>query len=487
MLRNIASEDITMVEVLIEQPNPKQALFFKAKGRYINYGGARAGGKSWAMRNKFVLLCGRYNGIQCLLLRRTLPELQENHVQPLLRLLKNVAVYNKQEKVFNFPNGARLKLGYCANENDVLQYQGQAYDVIGLEEATMFTEFQFNCLRESNRSSGLMSESFAPRMYLTCNPGGVGHHWVKRLFVDRKYKDKERPEDYTFIPASVYDNSVFMERDPDYVAQLESLPEKRRKMMLLGEWDVAEGAFFEEFADNPEHYEDRIKTHVIAPFEIPDGWKIYRSFDWGYNKPFSCGWWAVDYDGVVYRILELYGCTKNDNEGVRWTPPQVFAEIHRIETEHRWLKGKKIQGIADPAIWDAETGESIADTAAKHQVYFTQGDNKRIAGWMQVHYRMAFDDNGYPMMYVFNNCKAFIRTIPLLQYDDHKVEDLNTEGEDHIADETRYFLMSRPISPRAQVKPDEYEKNPLKIFLDIPKEDLVAPPSRPKMVIVKEN
>lgn len=487
MLRNIASEDITMVEVLIEQPNPKQALFFKAKGRYINYGGARAGGKSWAMRNKFVLLCGRYKGIQCLLLRRTLPELQENHVQPLLRLLKNVAVYNKQEKVFNFPNGARLKLGYCANENDVLQYQGQAYDVIGLEEATMFTEFQFNCLRESNRSSGLMSESFAPRMYLTCNPGGVGHHWVKRLFVDRKYKDKERPEDYTFIPASVYDNSVFMERDPDYVAQLESLPEKRRKMMLLGEWDVAEGAFFEEFADNPEHYEDRIKTHVIAPFEIPDGWKIYRSFDWGYNKPFSCGWWAVDYDGVVYRILELYGCTKNDNEGVRWTPPQVFAEIHRIETEHRWLKGKKIQGIADPAIWDAETGESIADTAAKHQVYFTQGDNKRIAGWMQVHYRMAFDDNGYPMMYVFNNCKAFIRTIPLLQYDDHKVEDLNTEGEDHIADETRYFLMSRPISPRAQVKPDEYGKNPLKIFLDIPKEDLVAPPSRAKMVIVKEN
>lgn len=487
MLRIIASEEVEMIEVLIEQPHPKQALFFKAKGRYINYGGARAGGKSWAMRNKFVLLCGRYSGIQCLLLRRTLPELQENHVQPLLRLLKGVATYNKQEKVFNFPNGARLKLGYCANENDVLQYQGQAYDVIGLEEATMFTEFQFNCLRESNRSSGLMSESFAPRMYLTCNPGGVGHHWVKRLFVDRKYKDKERPEDYTFIPASVYDNSVFMERDPDYVAQLESLPEKRRKMMLLGEWDVAEGAFFEEFVDDPDHYEDRIKTHVIAPFEIPDGWKIYRSFDWGYNKPFSCGWWAVDYDGVAYRILELYGCTKNDNEGVRWTPPQVFAEIHRIETEHRWLKGKKIQGIADPAIWDAETGESIADVAAKHQVYFSQGDNKRIAGWMQVHYRMAFDENGYPMMYIFNNCKAFIRTIPLLQYDEHKVEDLDTDGEDHIADEMRYFLMSRPIAPRVKAQPDEYEKSPLKMFLDIPKEDLVAPPSRAKMVIVKEN
>jgi hypothetical protein len=185
--------------------------------------------------------------------------------------------------------------------------------------------------------------------------------------------------------------------------------------------------------------------------------------------------------------LELYGCTKTANEGVKWTPPQVFAEIHKIETEHRWLKGKKIQGIADPAIWDAETGESIADVAAKHQVYFTQGDNKRIAGWMQVHYRMAFDENGYPMMYIFNNCKAFIRTIPLLQYDEHKVEDLDTDGEDHIADEMRYFLMSRPIAPRMKAQPDEYEKSPLKLFLDIPKEDLVAPPSRAKMVIVKEN
>ena len=278
-----------------------------------------------------------------------------------------------------------------------------------------------------------------------------------------------------------------MESQPDYIKQLEALPPKLREAWLYGKWDIFEGQFFEDFVDRPDQYASRQWTHVIEPFEIPDSWKIYRSFDWGYNKPFSCAWWAVDYDGVVYRILELYGCTKTPNEGVKWTPPQVFNEIHRIETEHRWLKGKKIQGIADPAIWDAETGESIADVASKHQVYFSAGDNKRIPGWMQIHYRLAFDENGYPMMYIFSNCKAFIRTIPLLQYDEHKPEDLDTDGEDHVADEARYFCMARPIKPRMAVPPDEYSKNPLKLFLDVKKEDLITRTAIPRMEIISED
>ena len=436
------------------------------------------------MRVKFVILCLRYAGIQILLLRRTLPELTENHVNPLLKLLKGIATYNKQEKVFSFPNGSRLKLGYCANEQDVLQYQGQAYDVIGMEEATMFTEFQYNCLRESNRSSGLMKERFAPRMYLTMNPGGVGHHWVKRLFIDRAYKGKERPEDYVFIPAKVYDNTAFMERDPDYVAQLESLPEKRRKMMLHGDWNSVEGAFFEEFVNDPAHYNDRRYTHVIEPFKPDDGWKLYRSFDFGYHRPFSVGWWAIDYDGVAYRIHEWYGCTETDNEGLRIPPNDIFSKIAEIEQEHPWLKGKKIIGVADPSIWDASRGESVAESASKHRVFFTPGDNKRIPGWMQMHYRLAFDENGFPMMYVFSNCKAFIRTIPALQYDEHKVEDLDTDGEDHVADEARYFCMSRPIKPRVNKKPDDYENNPLNVYLDIPKEYVTGRKSRPRMEII---
>ena len=480
-----------MAELKFGQPNDRQLQFLTADNKYVGFGGARGGGKSWAVRIKAALLCLNYAGIKVMIVRKTYPELQENHIVPMCEMLhcyddnkKNrIATYNDSKKNITFPNGSRILYRYCDNAKDAERFQGTEVDVLFIDEATHQSEEKMKKLTACVRGVN----NFPKRIYLTCNPGGEGHAWVKRLFIDKKYENNERPEDYTFIQSLVTDNKALMESNPDYIRQLEALPPKLRDAWLYGDWNVYEGQFFEEFKDDPDHYEDRQWTHVIKPFEIPDGWKIYRSFDWGYNKPFSCGWWAVDYEGVVYRILELYGCTKTANEGVKWTPPQVFAEIHKIETEHRWLKGKKIQGVADPAIWDAETGESIADTAAKHQVYFTQGDNKRLAGWMQVHYRMAFDENGYPMMYVFNNCKAFIRTIPLLQYDEHKVEDLDTSNEDHIADEMRYFLMGRPIAPRVKAQPDEYEKSPLKMFLDIPKEDLVAPPNRQKMVIVKES
>ena len=166
------------------------------------------------------------------------------------------------------------------------------------------------------------------------------------------------------------------------------------------------------------------------------------------------------------------------------TPDDIFKEIHRIETEHEWLKDKYISGVADPAIWDKSHGISIAETAEKYGVYFEKGDHKRIPGLMQVHYRLQFDDTGIPMMYIFSNCKAFIRTIPLLQYDEHKPEDLDTDGEDHVADEVRYFCMSRPIKPRMAIAPDKYNETPMAMFLDIPKEDITAAPRRPRMEII---
>jgi hypothetical protein len=194
----------------------------------------------------------------------------------------------------------------------------------------------------------------------------------------------------------------------------------------------------------------------------------------------------VDYDGCAYRILELYGCTGTANEGVHWSNKEQFDKIAEIEREHPYLKGKRIQGVADPSIWDASRGESVAESAAKHGILFTPGDNERIAGWMQVHYRLAFDENGFPMMYIFENCKAFIRTMPALQYDDHKVEDLDTDCEDHVADEVRYFCMSRPIKPRIPRKPDEYYKSPLNMYLDIKKDDLTTRTARPRMEIISE-
>ena len=178
------------------------------------------------------------------------------------------------------------------------------------------------------------------------------------------------------------------------------------------------------------------------------GWRICRSYDFGYNKPFSLGYWAIDYDGILYRILEFYGCTGNPDEGIKWAPEEQFRRIARLEQEHPWLKGRKIyESVADPAIWDRSRGESIADTAARYGIWFTPGDNHRIPGWMQVHYRLQFDGEGYPRMYVFENCEAFIRTMPLMMYDSARPEDLDTKLEDHCPDEVRYMCMSQPVAP----------------------------------------
>lgn len=436
---------------------PKQTLFLKDKHRHIAYGGARGGGKSWAVRTKAKLLAFRYPGIKILIVRKTYKELQNNHIEQLTAELAGFAKYNRSDKMFRFPNGSTISFGYCANEGDLGQYQGAEYDVVFIDEAGQLQESWIRkinlCVRGTN--------GFPKRTYYTLNPGGPGHAYFKRVFVDRNFNPDEDPNDYFFIQAKVEDNKALMDTQPDYLRELENLPPTLRAAWKDGRWDVYEGQFFEDFRDVPEHYKDRRWTHVIEPFEIPDGWTICRSYDFGYGKPFSCAWWAVDYDGTIYRIMELYGCTRTPNEGVKWTPDKQFEEIHKTEMQHPWLKGKSIIGVADPAIWDASRGESVADTAARYGVFFTPGDNERIAGWMQCHYRLQFDEDGYPRMYVFNTCRAFIRTIPLLIYDEHKVEDLDTTMEDHVADEWRYFCMSRPIKPIRAVKEQRILFDPL--------------------------
>ena len=269
-----------------------------------------------------------------------------------------------------------------------------------------------------------------------------------------------------------------MAAQPDYIKQLESLPPKIREAWLYGRWDIFEGMFFEDFRDTPdidlchkagitpeEALKQRRFTHVIEPFDIPRGWNIMRSYDFGYNKPFSLGYWAVDYDGVLYRIMEMYGCTQTPDEGVKWSPDEQFKHMADLERTHPWLKGRKIvDSVADPAIWDASRGESIAETATRYGIYFTPGDNERIAGWMQVHYRMQFDLNGYPRMYFFSNCKAARRTIPLMMYSETHPEDLDTKLEDHCPDEIRYMCMSRPIKPIVPVERKIILSDPLDQF-----------------------
>lgn len=464
------------------------------------YGGAAGGGKSDAlvMEGTRQIEIPHYKG---LLVRKTYPQLSELIEKSLKYYPKAFpgAKFNESKHTWRFPSGAKIVFGSMQHSKDKLNYQGKAYDFIGFDEMTHFTFDEYIYLMSRNRPNGPGTRCY---MRGSANPGGIGHGWVKNRFVTAAKpmttiweKRKIRKPDGSiyskwisrvFIPSSVFDNKRLLENDPDYLIRLASLPDAEKRALLYGDWDSFSGQYFSEWRDNPDHYADRRNTHVIDPFEIPVGWKIYRSFDWGYAKPFSCGWWAVDYDGVAYRILEYYGCNGTPNQGVRHTAHEVFQKIHEIECSHRWLKGKNIYGVADPAIFLENGGESIYDAAVKHGVYFSPGDNKRIPGWMQVHYRLAMDQNGRSMMYIFSNCKACIRTLPTLIFDDNDVEDLNTDGEDHVADEVRYFCMSRPIKPRMPKEADPFDNNPMKLFLDIRKEDIQASAYVPGMEIIDD-
>ena len=318
-----------MTELRIGAPNEKQRRFLLDRHRHIAYGGARGGGKSWAVRTKAKLLALRYAGIKLLIVRRTLRELQNNHIDPLRQELAGIAKYKAADKRFEFPNGSTITFGYCACDGDMGQYQGAEYDVVFLDEAGQLQKAWIDAINACVRGTNGLPK----RTYYTLNPGGPGHGYFKRLFIDRRFEAGEEPENYSFVQALVTDNRALMRQQPEYLKQLETLPPKLREAWLYGSWDVYEGQFFEDFRDVPEHYEDRQWTHVIEPFAPDKGWTVCRSYDFGYGKPFSCAWWAVDYDGVIYRILELYGCTRMPNEGVKWTPDRQFAEIRRIETE----------------------------------------------------------------------------------------------------------------------------------------------------------
>ena len=364
------------IRLTLAYPNEKQQHFLECTAKYIAFGGARGGGKSWAVRTKAILLALGYAGIRLLIVRHTYQELESNHIRILRPQLAQVAEYKATTRTFTFLNGSTLEFGYCASDGDMDRYQGAEYDVIFLDECTQLREQwmrQFAaCLRGVN--------DFPKRIYYTCNPGGPGHSYIKRLFIDRRFEPGENPDDYVFIPARVTDNKALLAAQPDYLKQLEALPRRLRQAWLEGRWDIFQGQVFSEFTDDPTHYADRRFTHVIPAFDIPREWRVYRSYDFGYAKPFSCGWWAVDHD------------------------------------------------------------------------------NRRVAGWMQLHYRLAFDAEGYPGMYVFDTCRGFLRTVPALLYSDTDAEDVDTRQEDHIADETRYFCMSRPMAPprtEAAVRPQD--------------------------------
>ena len=436
-------------KLILSEPYPKQIQFFKATSKYIAYGGARGGGKSWALRTKAVLLCLNYAGIQVLLLRRTLPELRENHVIPLQKLLINgIAKYKEQSKEFLFPNGSRIVLGYCDSQRDILRYQGQAYDVIMLDEATHFSEEEFQTLTESNRSSGLCAAKFSPRMYFTCNPGGIGHNWVKRLFIDRSYRNSERPDDYTFIKSTVYENRYLMEHSPDYVRTLENLPEDRRKAMLDGDWDIFDGQYFPEFCRD---------IHVCEPFALPDYWKRYRVFDYGLDM-LACYFIAVDESGRAYVYKEIYESNLIVSDACERIKGMTDEEIYIT--------------LAPPDLWNrhADTGKSTADIFFEHGIPLVKADNNRIDGWLNVKewLKTIPDEQGIKTsrLKIFRNCTNLIRTLPQLQYDEKKPNDAATQPHEitHAPDALRYFCSYYVQSSKPEEHKTELQKYRDRVF-----------------------
>lgn len=465
---------------VIWSPQPKQLAFQQRPEYEALYGGAAGGGKSDALLAE-ALRQVHIKHYRALILRKTYPQLSEleDRSFELYRAAYPRAKYNETKHFWKFPSGAKIYFGTMQHTKDKKNYQGKRYDFIAFDELTHFTYEEYSYLFSRNRPSGAGTRVY---MRATANPGGVGHGWVKDRFITAApamtpiiYEAEVHKPDGTtikikrkriFVPSSVFDNQKLLDNDPNYLGNLAMLPEADRDALLYGNWDSFSGQVFNEWINDPEHYDDRIRTHIINPFKIPKEWKIYRGFDFGYSRPFSVGWYAVDHDGRMYRFRELYGCTGTPNTGVKWEPTKIADEIARIENDDLNLKGRRILGIADPSIYDESRGESVAAMMEKHRIYFEKADNTRIAGKMQMHYRFAFDEEGLPMLYIFNTCKHFIRTIPSLVYDESDVEDINTKLEDHIYDETRYVCMESPIAPRVNEAKRIVLEDPLDLYKD---------------------
>jgi len=427
-----------VTKITLAAPQPKQEQFLEATAKYVAYGGARGGGKSWAVRMKAQILCFCYPGYRALILRRTYQELLKNHIQVLQRELYQVSKYNGTEKTLTFLNGSTIEFGYCKRESDVERYRGLEYDAIFLDEGTFFTYFQFRTLAASVRGIGKVPR----RMYITCNPGGVGHAWVKRLFVDRLYEKGEDPSDYVFIPAKVDDNPILMEHDPDYVKFLDSLPNGIREAWRDGDWDVFAGQFFTEFSR---------ETHVVDPVEAQKWWRWYVTIDYGMDM-LAAYLIAVDETGTAWVTDEAYeGRDLGDgHDGLI-----ISAAATRLL---KLASGRKVTWLAPPDMWNKrqESGKSAADIFRDNGIVLVKTSNNRTAGWFAVRERLKVitgkDGIKSTKLKIFRGCANLIRTLPLLIYDPNNPSDCLTEPHEitHAPDALRGFCvywMSAPDKP----------------------------------------
>ncbi|MCI8478177.1 MAG: hypothetical protein HFE97_07495 [Oscillospiraceae bacterium] len=415
-------------------PNPKQAQFLASVCRYTAYGGARGGGKSWAVRTKAVAGALHYPNIKILVVRRSYPELEQTMIAPIQALLRSakrenasagseLASYSATGRILTFFNGATIKFGHLFTEQAAGIYQGQEYDWIFLDEATQFTEWEFRMLAATLRGVNQIPK----RMYLTCNPGGVGHMWVKRLFVDRDFLPGERPEDYCFIPATVEDNTILLTHTPDYVHMLDLLPEDMRAAHRYGDWDAMAGQFFPEF---------RRTSHVLPPFQPQAGWVCYRSIDYGLDM-FACLWVAVDRQGRAWVYREVQ------------QPRLIVSAAAALMKQLTPPEEEIACTIAPPDLWSSQkdTGRTMAEIFAACGVGLVRGNNSRVQGWASLKEYLKPGPDGRPMLVVSADCGGLIRSLSALQHDKDNPSDCATRPHNitHICDALRYFAQRHTL------------------------------------------
>lgn len=419
---------------------PKQKEFAKSINNYpvTFYGGARGGGKSAGLRLIMLLRRFQFPGSHGAIFRRTYSELDGNHIRPLLEKYPMLKEYwHDSKKILTLPNGSTLQFCHCANEQDVDLYQGREFHDLAIDEAGQWTEAMFRKLMGSNRSS---KPGIKARAILTGNPGGVGHTWLKRLFVERRFKERERPEDYNFIQAFVKDNQALIENDPDYVHRLNSEPnEALRKAWLLGDWDIFAGQFFGEI---------RREIHLIKPFEIPYHWKRFGSYDFGFNHPAAFGWFATDEDGNVYLYREYIKAQQRVDQFAQYLNnfPDTQMLYPIVAGWDCWAK----KGIIND-----KTPPTIAEEFARHGIHLKKAVIDRIQGAAQLRKYLAWQhtQNQKPKFFIFDTCPISFETISRMQHDPDNLEDVlkidAVEGDattgDDAYDMVRYGLMSRPL------------------------------------------
>jgi len=432
-------EHISQQDVIFKPNSGPQTQFLAASEREVFYGGARGGGKSYAMLVDPLRYCTKANH-RALLVRRTMPELRDLIQKSQLLYAKAYpgAKWREQEKEWRFPSGAKIEFGYAENMTDALRYQGQSYTWIGIDELPQYPSPDiYNFLRSSLRS---VDKDIPVYLRATGNPGNVGSQWVREMFVDpaepnRAFNvgiDTPNGKKYItrrFIPAKLQDNPYLMQTD-DYYIMLASLPEAQRKQFLDGDWDAYEDSAFPEF--------DK-RTHVVEPFDIPRGWYKFRAADWGYSSPACVLWFAIDYNNNIWIYRELY--TK------KVTADQFARQVINLEN------GEYIHyGVLDASTWAkrGDVGPSIAETMIQNGCRWRPSDRSpksRINGKLEIHKRLKVVDKE-PGIRILSNCRNLIRTLGTLPVDDKNPEDVDTNAEDHAYDALRYGCMSRPSHPK---------------------------------------